>query len=398
MEFLGYKRLDGSFGIRNYVVVMPAVDCANEIAVEIAKGLEEKVIALPHSGRCDYIGSDQEALRRTLVGLGKNPNVAAALVVGIGCELTSAEEIAKEIEESKKPTRVITLKQVGNYDKTIEKGRKIVREMLQVMSQQKREPAPLENLTLGIKCGGSDSTSGISGNIIVGKLVDNLVKEGGTAIFTETAEILGAENVLAKRAVDEEVANKIYAFGDRMECRTKAMGVDVRGSQPGPANIEGGLTTLEEKSLGAIAKSGSSPIQGALEWSERPSKKGLFFMDGSSCSEVFPGLAAAGAQILIYSIGGGLPAKMPAAPGAAGQFPIMPIIKLTGNPLGFEEIKDYIDIYVGSVLEGKETVGEAADRVYEEIIEIASGERKTVVESLVNYREGINFNIIGPLL
>ncbi|MCD6574463.1 UxaA family hydrolase [Candidatus Aerophobetes bacterium] len=397
MEFLGYRRENGSWGIRNYVVVIPAANCANGLAVEIANGFDD-VIALTHIGRCNYFGSDKETLRRVLVGLGSNPNAAAALVVGIGCEGVSAGEIASGIKQTGKFTEFVTIEEAGGFDQAVKKGREIIRKMLEVAFKARREPARLKDLVLSIKCGGSDSISGISGNIVVGKISDKVITGGGTVIFTETAEIIGAEHVLAKRAVNEKVVGEIYSFASQMERRISAVGIDIRGSQPTPANIRGGLTTIEEKSLGAVVKSGTSPIQGTLKWGEQPAEKGLFFMDGPSNTEVFPGCAAAGAQLLIYSLGGGLPAKMPMVPACSGGFPLIPIVKLTGNPKGYEKIKNNIDIYVGSVVQGEETAEEAAERALKEIIKIASGEKTTIMESLRGYMEQISFNVTGPLV
>jgi altronate dehydratase large subunit len=398
MNFLGYIREDGSIGVRNYVAVMPTVNCVNSIAVSIANKVQG-AIPLPHIGRCAYLGKDQERLLSTLIGLGKNPNIGGVLIVGLGCEASTADQIAEKIITTGKRTEVLTVDKMGSVDAVIDRGIELVKEMTKYVSKIKRAKVKLGNLTLAIKCGGSDSTSGISGNIITGLIADRIIEEGGTVIFTETAELLGAEHILAKRAKDKEVANKIYKIVDNKEKNLMLMGVDIRSCEPTPANIQGGLTTIEEKSLGAIAKSGTHSIQDVLEWGESPKAKGLFLMDGPShTAEIFSGVASAGAQILIFSIGGGLPAKLPIVPAHSGRFPIMPIVKLTGNPQGYKNIKNFIDIYVGSIIEGKETINKVADRAYIEFIKIVSGEIHTVSETYTDYIEPMNLYFTGPLV
>ncbi|MFC1993626.1 UxaA family hydrolase, partial [Chloroflexota bacterium] len=357
MEFLGYERPDGSVGVRNYVMVLPANRCSNELAARIAEEVGPGAVTITHNYACVFMGPDREAAVRCLTGIGCNPNVAATLVVGIGCEGTKAETIADRIAASKKPLEVLTIENVGDYETTLDKGVQVVRKMLSDASLLKRQAFNLGRLTLAVKCGGSGAISAVACNPVVGSAVDAIIKDGGTAIFSETAEIIGAENVLARRAADEKVAKRIYEMADRMQSRLKSAGVDVLGSDPTPGNIKEGLTTLEEKSLGAISKGGTTPLKGVLEWAEKPEGKGLFFMDGSANSpQMFLGLAATGAQLITFGFGGGLPARFRSLPASAsGGIPVLPVIKILSNP-GDSKEKDYFDVFLGDVVEGRESV------------------------------------------
>jgi len=398
MEFLGYERPGDLVGVRNYVALIPAGRCANELAARIADEVGEGVVALLHNQPCIHLKPDNEMALRTLIGLGTNPNVAAAIVVGIGCEGLPPQDIAEGIAKSNKPLELLTIEREGSYQATLDKGVRVAQKMLGDASLLKRKPFDLSHLTLALKCGGSDTTSAVACNPVIGWATDTIIAQGGSAIFSETAEIIGAEHILAKRAANEEISRRIYEIVARMESRIRDAGVDIRGSEPTPGNIRGGLTTLEEKSLGAIVKAGTVPIQGVLEWSERPQGKGLFFMDGSANSpQIFLGMAAAGAQILAFGFGGGLPARFRTTPSASGGgLPILPVIKILGNPKDSEE-KEYFDIYVGTIIEGQESVPEAGERLLREIIAVASG-KPTKLEMFSRYREIMEMYAMGPVL
>lgn len=400
MEFLGYLRKNGSVGIRNYVVVIPTVNCVNYIAVKIAEKTKG-VLHLSHIGNCSYMGKDKIMLGRFLVGLGMNPNVGGVLVVGSGCEIVSAEKIAEKIASTGKPTNCLSLEKSRNVNNLIENGIKITEKMYRKVSQIKREKISLSNLTIGVKCGGSDTTSGLSSNPVTGKIVDKIISEGGTAIVSEPAELIGAEQVVGRRAINKLVKDKIYKIILDKEQSMMKMGVDIRNCEPTPGNIQGGLTTIEEKSLGSVAKSGSTPIQDVLEWSERPSGKGLFLMDGAChTGVVHPGFASAGAQISIFSIGGGIPRMLPMFPANASSFPVMPIIKLTGNPPNHDyDIEDkYVDIDVSSVIQGKEKIEEAAIRAFSVLLKKISGEELTISEIFTAYTEPMPLYSTGPIV
>ncbi len=398
MDFYGFPRPDGSVGVRNFIGILPTVDCCNEMVVEVANKVPGAV-ALPHIGRCVFLGKDQDRLLQLLIGLGRNSNLEGVVIIGTGCEPTSAEKIAQGINYSGKPVEIVTLEKAGNYKKIIQQGVKKTKHLSKIIKLQSREKFSLKYLTLAIKCGGSDTTSAIASNMITGIIVDQVIDEGGTVLFTETPELIGAEDVLAKRAVNKEVNEKIYEVVARQEKRMLSMGVDVRRCEPTPGNIQGGLTTIEEKSLGAVIKSGRKPLQDVLESGQRPKEKGLYFVDGPShTGEIYSNMAAAGAQVLLFSIGGGLPAKLPLNPACSGKFPLMPIIKMTGNPKGYLDIESSMDIYVGTIIEGKENYQEAKERALKRLISIISGEVDSVCENFTKYYEPMNFYFEGPLI
>ena len=252
----------------------------------------------------DHTGRDREMTARVLVGLGRSPNVAAVIVHGSSGRAQYEElhfkRLAEEIAASGKRVEVVDGEQEGGALRAIARGIELAREMVSEASGLRRQPFDLSHLTLAVKCGYSDTTSGIAGNPVIGALYDRVVAAGGTAIFGENTEIIGAERVLSKRAANQGVAANILAVAAESEARAKATGEDIRTINPIPANIAGGISTLEEKSLGAIAKSGSTPIQGVLEYGERPPRKGLYFCDNNPGMGIFTGYAASGAQLLPF--------------------------------------------------------------------------------------------------
>jgi altronate dehydratase large subunit len=397
MEFMGYPRPDGSAGARNYIAVIPAVQCGNEMADRIASEVGGSVVALPHNGACVNVKPDKDMIERTLIGLGCNPNVAGAIVVGVGCDGIPADPIAEGIARSKKPVELVTIEREGSYDNAVAKGVRAAKQMMADSSTLKREAFDISHLTFASKCTGSTPASIMACNPAVGWAADTLVAAGGTFIFSETAEIIGAEHLLARRGETEEVSRRIVETATRMEDRIKATGVDIRGSQPVPGNIRGGMTTLEEKSLGAIAKSGKSKIRGVLEWSERPDRHGMYFMDGSANTpQIFLGFAAAGAQVQTLNYGAGLPTMLHNYTVAVGGMPIVPVLKIFSSPQDMAQ-KDYFDVYAGSIIEGKETVPEVGQRILEEIVAVASG-KPARQEMSSRYREMLVMYYTGPLL
>ncbi len=362
MKIQGYVRPDGKVGIRNHILVIPSVVCASEVAMRIANSVEGAV-ALPNQHGCCQIGADLELTEKTLIGLGKNPNVATVLVVGLGCEGVRAERVAEGIAATGKPVETISIQESGGTLKAIEKGTRIVRKFAQEVAKLKREEVDISNIILALECGGSDTTSGLVSNPVAGYVADKLIDLGGTVIFSETTELIGAEHLLAKRAVSKDVADKLIEVVRRCEEKAKIMGVDIRGGQPTPGNIEGGISTIEEKSLGCIYKGGTKPLQGVLEYGEEPLGKGLYFMDTPGQDiESITGMTAGGAQVVIFTTGRGTPTGSP----------IAPVIKITGNPNTYRKMEDNIDFYA-AVIEGKETIQEAGERLYKEMIEVING-------------------------
>jgi altronate dehydratase large subunit len=254
MHFKGYRRKNSRAGIRNHVVVLPTVGCINELASEIASKVNG-AIPLLHNHACIRLGPDLSRARRTLAGIGTNPNIHSVLLVGIGCESITAEELAEEILPYKQ-VEAVTIKNDKNYNSALEKGVAILRRLVRESSEVERENYDLADLTVGIKCGGSGSVSAIASNPATGQASDLLIEEGGRVIFSETAELIGAEHVLARRAASKEVSEKLLECVNRMKREIAEYGVDILGSEPTKGNIAGGLTTIEEKSLGAIIKGG----------------------------------------------------------------------------------------------------------------------------------------------
>ncbi len=382
--FLGYERSQG-VGVRNHVAILPSVVCANEVAKRIEDRVENARAFLHHQG-CIQMGSDLEQTERALAGFGSNPNCHSVLVVSLGCETLDPERLADTIAGSGKRVEVVGIQKENGTLNTIEKGVRIARDMSNQASSVRRQEFPVSDLTLGIKCGASDSTSGIASNPASGSAADLLIESGGTVLFGETTEIIGAEHILARRAKDEQVERKLLDMVDAMEQEAMKMGVDIRGSQPTPGNIRGGLTTIEDKSIGAIAKVGSSTLHQVVDYAERPTEKGLVLMNSPGREvEVVSGFMAAGAQIVLFSTGLGAPFGLP----------VVPVIKVTGNPKTARSMSDDIDVDVSPIIEEGESIESAGTRLYDEILEVASG--KFVKAEALKYRF-VDIWRIGPTI
>jgi altronate dehydratase large subunit len=363
MKITGYKRPDGSVGFRNHIAILASVGCANDVALRIGR-MYPSVLVLTHRQGCGQLGDDKDQTARTLIGLGKNPNIAGLLIIGMGCESITAQYLADEISKTGKIVEALVVLDEGGLTAALPRGTKIIDLMLRESSQMERVPCHPEKLTLGIKCGLSDTTSGVASNPATGIAADMLVESGGTVIFGETPEVIGAEHILAKRATSREVADKLYHLVNQCEERVRTSGMDIRGANPAPGNIAGGITTIEEKSLGAIKKGGGTRLQGVLGYGEIPKKRGLFFMDGPGRTpEALTGLTATGAQVLVFSTGGGSPAGTP----------VSPVIKVTGNPQTAQRLSGHIDVDVSSILRGEEKLQEAGERIFQELLNVASG-------------------------
>ncbi|MCW4037483.1 MAG: UxaA family hydrolase [Candidatus Bathyarchaeota archaeon] len=371
MAWLGYERADGSYGARNYVLIYPTGIVADTIC-HFVEGVRTVVVASTPSGPSE----DQAMFSRLCVGLGRNPNVASVIIDCTGLywiqSSASPESLAEEIAKSGKRVELIGL---GREDtmSVIGKGVKLARQMVYEASNLRRQPVDDSHLTVGVKCGSSDATSGIAGNPVVGYVYDKLVEAGGTAMFGETTEVIGAEHLLVKRAINPKVADEILRAVRSNEERAKATGEDIRGQNPSPVNIKAGLSSIEEKSLGAIYKSGSMPIQGVLKYAERPKEKGLYFVDNwPARTSIFMGYAAAGAQIVLFQLGGGAyhmdgPLYNPAT------VKIAPLIWCSANPRTRELAMWNLDFSSAPVIEGKESIEEAGERLYATILKVASG-------------------------
>ncbi|HJV45176.1 MAG TPA: UxaA family hydrolase [Bacillota bacterium] len=362
-KFWGYRRPDGSVGVRNHVLILPTITCAAQAAKQITE-LVQGTVSFIHQHGCTQVGEDYDQTFRTYYGMGANPNVYGVVVLGLGCETHQARSVASELAKTGKPVEVVSIQDQGGTLGAIAEGAKIATRMVQDASAQIREICDFSELIVGTECGGSDACSGLSANPAVGVVSDRLVEHGGTAILAETTELIGAEHLLAARAVDERTKKRVYEVISAMEARAMMMGVDIRTGNPTPGNIEGGLSTLEEKSLGAGNKAGSTPLQEVIDYAQKPTKKGLVWMDTPGQDiEQLTGMVAGGAQIVLFTSGRGTPTGSP----------IAPVIKISTNTGLFERMGDNIDLNAGTIIDGIETIDSVGQRIFEEIGAVASG-------------------------
>lgn len=375
MKFWGYPRPDGRVGVRNHVAVIPSTYCANRVARRIAQQVEGAV-ALNHDVGCSQMGLDLEVTARTLKNLGRHPNVAAVLVVGLGCERLTATELAEGIAPSGKPVERITIQECGGSLKAMEVGASLVRKLVQEASAIQREQVGLEQLAVATECGGTDAFSGIVANPAVGIAADLVVAQGGTVMISEINELLGTEQLLAARAVNQEVADQIYKVIGLSEARLAWQSENDRSRQRlaliSTGNFDGGVSTLVEKGLGGMKKSGSSPLVGVLKYAEVYTQRGLHLMDTPGHdAQSTNGMVAGGCQIVLFTTGRGTPTGHPLAP----------VIKITGNSHSYRTMIDNIDINTGSVLDGSMTLREAGEGIFWEVLAVADG-RRTKAEVL----------------
>ena len=376
MTFQGYVRPDGSVGIRNLTLVMANSRATANLAVMIAT-LAKGAIAYVQPQETGRDTADRRTIARTMVGLAKNPNVGAVLIVGVkrnsGYPEFDHDVFAGEMAKCGKPVETLYLSECGGLEKGLGIGVRKARNLVQRASEAVREEVGFGEISIAVKCGYSDPTSGMSGNPVVGHLFDRVVEAGGTAMFAETTEVIGAEHIVAKRFVDAGERKRFLDAVARVEDQAMATGEDIRAINPIPANIEAGLTTLEEKSLGAIAKAGKSPIQGCLEYGERPAGRGLYYMDAwMSSSALFLGFAAAGAVLTIFQVGGGKFSFDPIMP-SANNAAVAPTLYMTGNPRAFANCEGEMDFNAGTVISEREPIAEAGERLVAEILRYASG-------------------------
>lgn len=388
--FQGYRRLDGKFGARNLVAVIPTTICANDVAQAICRQIQGTVGYFHHQGCCQ-LPSDLQRVTDILIDLGLSANIGAALVVSLGCEGTDYQRLYETIKLSGKPCEIIHIQELGGTSAAIQAGMDAAQRLVIEISGQQRETCDISNLTMAIKCGGSDTTSGMASNCVIGYVADKLVDLGATVVFGETTEFLGGEHILASRAVDGpngSVAKKIYEIVRNMENRAKAIGEDMRGGQPTPGNIAGGLSSIEEKSLGAIVKSGHRPIQGVLEYTQRVTdQKGLWIKDTPGREpEILTGMAATGAQILMFSTGRGAPQG----------FCSMPVIKICGNPITYARMSHDMDLNAGRIITGEKTIEQVGEEAFALLLKVLSGQM-TKNEAL-SYFGSIDIYCLGPVI
>jgi altronate dehydratase large subunit len=386
MKFSGYYREDGSIGTRNHVAVIPSVVCVNEIVENIVDNTKMTEGILHHQGCCQT-PPDLKLITKSLINIGKNPNAGAVLIVSLGCEGVDADKLYEKIVSTGKPVEKITVQEIGSTIKATQKGIELAQKLAMEISGQERKKADISNLTMGIKCGASDATSGVTSNPVIGYIADKIIDLGGKVIFGETTEFIGAEHILKRRAKNNFVASEIDRIVKEMEDRAKSMGVDMREGQPTPGNIKGGLSSIEEKSLGAIVKSGSREIQGVLEYEERPDRSGLWIKDTPGREiEVLTGMAVGGAQIISFSTGRGAPQG----------FPIVPVIKICGNKNTYNKMINDMDIDAGDIITGKHSIEEIGEKTFRLLLDVCSG-NMTKGEA-INYTKSMDIYTKGPII
>lgn len=386
MDFQGYRRSDGQVGTRNYVGVISTVVCANEVAEDIARQVDGAVSFTHHQGCCQT-PIDIKRVNEVLIGLGSNPNLAAILLVSLGCESTDIDEVTSAIRKTGKQVEVIAIQETGGAARTRAEGSLIVQNMVAEASKLKRERCDVSEIVLGLKCGSSDTTQGLAATPVIGAASDLIVEAGGVSVLGEVTEFIGAEHIMARHGATEAIGKQIIDLVTRMENRAKSVGCDMRGGQPTGGNIKGGLTTIEEKSLGAVAKGGSAKIQAVYEYGEKPKVKGLVVMDSPGREpEILTGLAAAGCNVIAFATGRGAPQG----------FPFVPVVKLTGNSKTWERMRDHMDLSVSSVIEGTESIPEAGERLLGSILEVATGMRTRA--EITGYTRAMDIYVTGPVI
>lgn len=370
--FLGYPRANGAVGVRNHVAVISVMDNCNPVTRAICQAVDMTLPVTTLFVRGQY-GHDLEVAFNTLAGMGRNPNIAAVLLVGL--EEQTTEEVARRIRPAGKPVESINLQPHGTINAVAEGTRRALKLAL-ATSAARRATCPVSSLLVGVECGGSDTTSGLTCNPTIGAMADRLVGDGGSVIISETSEFLGAEHLFAARAADQAVGKAFVEAVTRLEREAVSRGMDIRGTNPTQDNIRGGLTTIEEKALGAMAKAGTTPLRSVLAYGEAPAGKGLHFMDAPAPAvENLTAMAAAGCQLIFFGTGVGNP---------IGNM-VAPTVKVCGNVNTLRTMADNIDFDASAILEKGSKAGSVGERLYDFAIEVASGTRTT--SELLDVRE-----------
>jgi altronate dehydratase large subunit len=371
--FWGYRRPDGRVGTRNHVLVVPTVICSSVVAERVAASAAPIGTALPHLAGCGQLGPDMRVTHDTLTAYCAHPNVGAVLVVALGCEQVVAQVLAETARRHGKLAEIVAIQGEGGTVRATRKGSAIVKGFAEELAAQERAWCDASDLILSLKCGGSDYTSGLASNPTLGRVADRLVDLGGAAVLGEIAEIMGAEHLLAARATRPATSAQLIQIITRVEMEARALGLDIRGTQPSPGNIRGGLTTIEEKSLGATHKGGErAPLEDVVGYSAPIVRKGLTVMDTPGLDvESVTGMVGGGAQVVVFTTGLGTPTGNPVAP----------VIKITGNARTARQMADNIDVDVSGIMDDSETLDAAADRLFADVLAVASG-RETAAESL----------------
>jgi len=371
MNFMGYRRPDGRVGVRNYIGIIPSVFCANKVAQLIASQVHG-AICLAHPLGCSQVGEDLEITARTLINIGKHPNFAAILVVGLGCERFTPDEFLNALQAAGKPSEKVVIQQEGDTIKAVEKGVRVAKAFAEKYGDQPRVSCSVSDLMIGLKCGGTDATSGIAANPATGVMSDIMVRHGGSTILSEVTELLGCEHILSARAADPEIAQKINNCIFDMEEYLRKAGASEkfkhRGALISTGNFDGGVSSVVEKALGGVHKGGSSQIQEVLDYAEPPppGMKGLFLMNSpGQDGEVITGMVGAGAQMIVFTTGRGTPTG----------FPGVPVIKVTGNDATFERMRENMDINTGDVISQGVSLEAKGKEIFDFLLSIANGKK-----------------------
>jgi altronate dehydratase large subunit len=364
-DITGYERKDGKFGIRNHVLVLPTVSCVNGVIHRISREVPEAV-CLPHAYGCGRGGyRDVEILFRILSGLVRHPNVGGAVIIGLGCEVSNTKTLFPLINDTGKPVEVFNVQEDGGSLQTAKKGATAARRILSDISRQPRTSFPWNKLLVAMECGGSDAMSGVTANVAMGAVSDWLVEKGATVIFGENTEMIGTAHVLAQRAKNAEVAKQIEQMIERAEKLTREVMGDLASMVISPGNMDGGMSTIAEKSMGCIFKGGTTTVNQVVDYGEAPSERGLILQDGPGYDgDSMAGLAASGSQLMFFSTGRGTPAG----------FPALPVIKVASNTRIYEAMNDDMDVNAGSLVEGR-PLDELRGEMIDLMIRVINGEK-----------------------
>lgn len=363
MTFLGFKRKNGAVGVRNHLLVLSSVSCANGVVEAIGRELPGTVPVTQGYG-CGYGPEDLRVSHRTLAGLINNPNVGAALIIGLGCEVLKAEFLTREVEG--KPVEALVIQESGGSQATTEKGIAIARKLQQELEAVERAAVPVSELVVGLQCGGSDALSGVTANPAVGAAADRLVNAGATVILAETTEMIGTAHILKRRGATPEIGEEVERLVNEHHAHvTEELGA-LAGMVIAPGNVEGGLSSITEKSLGAITKGGTTPLQEVIEYGVRPSKRGLVIMDTPGYDiDSMAGIAAGGAQIMLFTTGRG----------SVAGFPVVPVVKISSNSRTFQNMPGDMDVNAGAVVDEGKTIDEVGQQIFELALEVAAGQQ-----------------------
>jgi len=378
-RFDGYRRADGKVGTRNYIGIFTSVNCSASVARFIADAANRSglatdfpgvdgIVPFVHGTGCGMAGRGSEGfdtLQRTIWGHAANPNIGGALMVGLGCEVMQLPGLVRDYGLGGSSIfQTMTIQAAGGTRRSVERGLAMIREMLPDVAAARREPLPVSGLMLGLQCGGSDGYSGITANPALGRAADILVEQGGTAVLSETPEIYGAEHLLTRRAATREIAEKLLERIRWWE-RYVARNDGTMDNNPSPGNKAGGLTTILEKSLGAVAKGGTTPLRGVYRYAEPITSRGFVFMDSPGYDPAsVTGQVASGCNLIAFTTGRG---------SAFGCKPV-PSIKLATNSEIYRRMADDMDLNCGDILEGV-SLEEKGREIFEEIVAVASGKR-----------------------